>query len=87
MSLFLRYLKNTGQTKTDFAKRIGISQNYLSEISRGVRLPSYTVAYNIFKETHGEIPMSFWGDSFTPGQGISQRAINNSSQTKENANG
>ena len=78
--MFKTYLTKTGQTKRSFAKRIGISENYLSEISRFVRQPSLDVAYKIWLATDGQIPMQYWVEEGRAGLEASHIAKSKSSK-------
>ena len=49
------YLFRKKISKTDFAKRVGITRNYLSLISLGRSLPSKRLAKDIEFETGGEV--------------------------------
>jgi DNA-binding transcriptional regulator YdaS (Cro superfamily) len=59
---FHEYLRETGQKIGSFARRIGISPNYLSEIATYRKTPSLETAHKIEVATNGAIPMSFWLD-------------------------
>ncbi len=49
-----------GHTRRDFARELGISQSYLSEIASGAKRPSLNVAFRIERETEGKVPASSW---------------------------
>jgi transcriptional regulator with XRE-family HTH domain len=57
MSVLKKYLRSTDQSLRSFSKRVETSENYLSEISRGIRLPSLTLAYKIKTVSDGAVPM------------------------------
>jgi DNA-binding transcriptional regulator YdaS (Cro superfamily) len=49
-----------GQRKGDFAKRIGVSSAYLSQLLSGKRTPSLEVAVKIERETGGAVLAASW---------------------------
>lgn len=46
--------------QADFAKSIGITQTYLSQIENGVSIPSILVLTNISKSFNIPLPILFW---------------------------
>ena len=47
MKTLSEYLASEGITQSDFAKAVGVSRSYLSEIVAGVKVPSLEVALKI----------------------------------------
>ncbi len=86
MSLFHRYLNKTDQTISSFARKAEISQNYLSELASGKKLPSYKTAYKIFRASGGEIPMSYWAERADMDDKVSHGATFKSSEPTEQNN-
>jgi len=60
MTKFAKYLVDTRQTQAAFAKAIGASQAYVSQIASGQRRPSMALAYKIQIATNGEVPIESW---------------------------
>lgn len=60
MQVLHKYLK--GQSKSAFAKRVGIVPAYLSQILSGGRTPSFSLMVRIERETKGAVPVSAWAD-------------------------
>lgn len=55
-----QYLAQANRSQSEFARQIGVSRSYLSEIASGAKLPSLTVAAAIERETGGKVSaMSF----------------------------
>lgn len=48
------------ETKGEFAKRIGVSQPYLSNLLAGRSYPSLALAFDIEAATDGRVPVSAW---------------------------
>ena len=64
MSVLSNYLSD--RPNGDFAKRIGISGAYLSQLASGIRKPSLDVAFAIERETGGQVSMQSWGEQIRP---------------------
>jgi len=60
MNNLSKYISDRGMTRGEFAKRVGISAPYLSEILSGPKRPSIDLAFKIESETGGEVPASCW---------------------------
>lgn len=58
MEQLQEYLK--GRRKGDFAKEIGVSGPYLSQIIHGVRRPSFDVMCRIEQATNGAVGLYAW---------------------------
>lgn len=58
MKTLNEYLKASGETQARFAARVGLSQSYLNEISRGLKTPSLPVALKIVAATGGVVALS-----------------------------
>lgn len=54
------YLREQQTPASEFAKRIGVSDPYLSKIRRGVFRPSLEVAVRIERVTGGAVSASSW---------------------------
>lgn len=52
-----KYIARTGYTHTDLAHSVGCSQNYMSSIVRGEKIPSKKLAAKIVHETGGLVKM------------------------------
>lgn len=63
MKQLQKYLE--GRKKGDFAKDIGISPSFLSQILSNRRKPSLKLALAIDKATDGEVPASSWVEDAT----------------------
>lgn len=51
-----------GRRKGEFAKEIGISAPYLSQILSGMKRPSYDLMVRIERATGGEVDLRCWAD-------------------------
>ena len=60
MENFAAYIKEGGKTRSEFARRIGISAPYLSEILSGSKRPSLDLAFKIEAETGGAVRAVDW---------------------------
>lgn len=58
MEKLQKYLE--GKKDADFARKIGISQSFLSQIKHGHRKPPLHVAGKIHKLTKGKVPSWCW---------------------------
>lgn len=54
------YLKATGIRRIDFARSVGISAPYLSQILGGLKRPSLALAIRIERATQGTVPAHVW---------------------------
>ena len=61
MEKLAAHIKAANVTKSDFARSLGISAPYLSQILGGIRRPSLDVALRIASVTNGEVPVDAWG--------------------------
>lgn len=66
MSKLTDYLKANGLTATQFADRLGVSKNYLSDIGSGKRIPRLQTAKDIWSASGGAIPVTYWVDEDGP---------------------
>lgn len=62
MHALVQHISSLGLTRGQFAKRIGISSAYLSQIISRARKPSLEIAVRIARETRGEVPVEMWID-------------------------
>lgn len=88
MANFLTYLKQSGQTIGTFARKIGKSPSFLSEIASGKKIPSLKTAKAISVGTGGAISVTHWVDEDGPpyseeGSSPSHIATENSSATSQ----
>lgn len=60
MTPFAKWLDSDAETQSAFARKIGISRSYLSEIASGKKRPSLALAFKIESATEGAIPASSW---------------------------
>lgn len=49
-----------GMNQSDFAKKVGVSQTYLSQIEKGHKMPNMSVLENICIELRIPLPVAFW---------------------------
>lgn len=65
----------SGEARTVWAARLGITKSYLSELLNGNRTPSLEVAVRIQRVTNGAVPAASWLPEDTgaahPGQSAS----------------
>jgi DNA-binding transcriptional regulator YdaS (Cro superfamily) len=54
------HLEQTGERQGDFARRIGISQGFLSQLLNKRRSPSLSVAVRIERATGGAVSVASW---------------------------
>ena len=54
------HISSSGESAAHWARRLGISRGYLSEMLAGKKLPSLTLAVTIERETGGAVPASSW---------------------------
>ena len=55
-----QYLKGNRIYQIDFARRLGVTQPYLSQIISGEKPITLKMAARISKLTHGEVPVTSW---------------------------
>ena len=55
MSTLKQYLRDHELSQVDFAREVGISVSYLSEIAAGIKVPSLAVAVKIHRATGGAV--------------------------------
>lgn len=60
MTNIASYLRDTKTTQAAFAAVIGISRPFMSEIAKGVKKPSRSVATKIEQATKGKVKASSW---------------------------
>jgi len=58
MKTLRQHLKESGETQAQFASRVGLSQSYINEISRGMKTPRLPVALKIVAATGGAVDLS-----------------------------
>jgi DNA-binding XRE family transcriptional regulator len=66
MSKLTDHLKTAHLTARQFADMIGVSQNYLSDIGSGKRIPRLQTAKDIWTASGGVIPVTYWVDEDGP---------------------
>ena len=58
--MFREFIKATGETQLIWAKRLGVSSPYLSDLIAGKKTPSLALAVRIEQETSGAVSVSSW---------------------------
>lgn len=58
--MFADFIAKSGETRSAWADRLGISKSFLSELLNGNRTPSLDLAVRIERMTDGAIPASCW---------------------------
>lgn len=53
-------IEHSGQSRTEWATRLGISRPFLSLLEAGKRQPSLELAVRIERTTDGKVPASSW---------------------------
>lgn len=66
MEQLTAHIKDAGLKRNEFAKVIGISAPYLSQILNGEKRPSLDLAFRIEAATGGNVPASSWVSHDTP---------------------
>ena len=66
MENLARYITGAQISKSEFARDVGISAPYLSQILGGIRRPSLDVALRIAAATDGNVPVEAWGSNIAP---------------------
>ena len=61
MSNLRTYLSAQSLSQTDFAKLLGISKSYLSEIASGSKVPGLALALKIQAQTQGVVALDSFG--------------------------
>lgn len=60
MEQLATHLKAAGIKRNEFAKSVGISAPYLTQILGGLKRPSLDLAFRIEQVTQGAVPASCW---------------------------
>lgn len=58
--MFSDLIRSSGETRSAWAQRLGISKGYLSDLLNGKRVPSLEVAVAIQRATDGRIAADSW---------------------------
>ena len=58
--MFSDLIRSSGETRSAWAQRLGISKGYLSDLLNGKRIPSLDVAVAIQRATDGKIAADSW---------------------------
>lgn len=58
--MFAEFITTSGETRSAWAARLGISRSYLSDILNGNRKPGLELAVRIERATGGEVPAAIW---------------------------
>lgn len=61
-------IRDSGESQTTWAARIGVSASYLSSLLNGHRVPSLQVAARIEALTDGQVPAASWVRLSSPSQ-------------------
>lgn len=59
-------LDKTGESQAEFARRIGVSKSYMSELLSGGKTPSLSLALKIADATRGSVPVEAWASATRP---------------------
>lgn len=59
---FLDTPKGSSISMAEWARRIGVTRGYFSQLANGDKMPSIDVAWTIEKATQGEVRMQDWVD-------------------------
>lgn len=60
MTKLEEYLKHNCITQSGFARKLGITKNYMSLLVKGKSVPSIELAYAIEKNTRGRVTVYDW---------------------------
>ncbi|MFN7883230.1 MAG: helix-turn-helix domain-containing protein [bacterium] len=71
MQTLNQYLKH--RRKSDFAKKIGIRADVLSQYLSGYRRPGFDLMVRIEAETGGEVPVGSWAVATSHGDTLADR--------------
>lgn len=63
MTQLAAHLISENIRRAEFARRIGTSKGYLSDIANGNRTPSLELALRIERVTSGAVPVAAWAKS------------------------
>jgi plasmid maintenance system antidote protein VapI len=58
--MFAEFIAKSGETRSAWADRLGISKSFLSEILNGNRTPSLDLAVRIERMTEGAVLAACW---------------------------
>lgn len=58
--MFADYISKSGETRSAWADKIGVTRSYLSDILNGKKTPSLKVAVTIERMTGGEVKAVSW---------------------------
>lgn len=58
--MFAEFIKSSGERQTVWARRIGVSQSYLSSLISGRKEPSLRIAARIERLSNGAVPAASW---------------------------
>ncbi len=58
--MFSEFIRTSGQSRTTWADRLGVSRSYLSDILNGNKTPSLDLAVRIERLTDGAVPARSW---------------------------
>ena len=58
--MFADFITASGETRTVWAGRLGISKSFLSDLLNGNRTPSLDLAVRIERATGGRVPAASW---------------------------
>jgi transcriptional regulator with XRE-family HTH domain len=64
--MFAEFIRTSGQTRSQWAGRLGISPSYLSDILNGKKRPALDLAFQIENETAGAVPVGCWRKDAPP---------------------
>lgn len=58
--MFAEHMDASGLSRTEWAKRLGVSKSYLSQLASGQKRPSLDMAVRIERETDGAVRPCDW---------------------------
>jgi DNA-binding transcriptional regulator YdaS (Cro superfamily) len=58
--MFSEFIRTSGQNRSAWADRLGVSRSYLSDLLNGNKTPSLELAVQIERATGGAVPASSW---------------------------
>lgn len=58
--MFAEFIRESGANRAEWAKRLGISRSYLSDILNGHKTPSLELAAQIEELTSGKVMAAQW---------------------------
>jgi transcriptional regulator with XRE-family HTH domain len=63
MSPLSAYLLDNGESQTEFAARVAVTQATVSRLCRGAMRPSLNLALRMERATEGMVPVGSWAET------------------------